>query len=278
MCSIIHSLDCAGDIFHPELQVETISTTDVPRLLRAFKCFLQGGLGFAHGGRGVHGLAGYVAGSVQAGEDIADFQRVAVKVGTAAVGRCGGLLAQEGGGGHLSAGHAVDGVVDKHYHYVLTAVGGMDGLGGADSGQVAVTLIGEHHVLRIEAREGCGYCGSAAVGGLHPVYVDVVVCKYGATHGSHTHCGVLHAEFVDDFGHKFMHHAVAATGAVMRVYVQQEARARHHLGAVGYDFFACHACILFSGLAAGHSAGKNLLKASRISVGVGIMPPRRPKW
>ena len=54
--------------------------------------------------------------------------------------------------GHLAAGHAVDGIVDKDHGDILAARRGMDGLCRADGGKVAVALIGKDDILRMHAR------------------------------------------------------------------------------------------------------------------------------
>ena len=59
------------------------------------------------------------------------YKRQAVLLGVTAKGSGGGLLADQRGGGHLAAGHAVGRVVDEDNGEVLTAVGGINGLGNA---------------------------------------------------------------------------------------------------------------------------------------------------
>ena len=46
-------------------------------------------------------------------QQLRDLERIALAVGLAALGRGRRHLAEEGGRGHLAAGHAVDGVVDE---------------------------------------------------------------------------------------------------------------------------------------------------------------------
>ena len=79
-------------------------------------------------------------------------------------------LTHQGGGGHLAAGHAVNGVVDKDEVHIFSPLcGGVDNLGGADGSQVAVALIGEYQSIGVCPLHAGGNCGSAAVGGLQHI-------------------------------------------------------------------------------------------------------------
>lgn len=202
------------------------------------------GLGLADGSGGVDRLACHVACAVETGEDVGDLDGIAIEVYAAAIGSGGCLLTDEGGRGHLAAGHAVDGVVDEDDDDVLATVGGMDGLGGTDGGEVTVALIGEDDVAGIEARDGGGNGGSASVCGLDPVDVDVVVGEYGAAYGSDADGLVLNAEFVDDFGEYLVNDAVGASGTVVCVRVQEESRAGDNLIFGFDDIFGFHDCLV----------------------------------
>ena len=153
----------------------------------------------------------------------------------------------------------------------------MDGLGGTDSGEVAVALVGEHVGVGVEALDGGGDSGSAAVGGFLEVDIKVVVGQDGASDGADADDLILDAHLVDDFGDEAVGGAVAATGAVVHDGVGE------HLG-TGVNLLVTlfqqlllasfniliHCCsflyliILFS-------------RASRTSPGVGMIPPKRPK-
>jgi hypothetical protein len=92
----------------------------------------------------------------------------------------------------------------------------------------------------VQTANGSSDGGSATVSGLDPVNVDIVVCKNGTSHGSNTDSGVFEAELVKNFGYQFVNDAMAATGAVVSVDVEQQSGA-----AVGFifgfdDFFGCH--------------------------------------
>ena len=93
----------------------------------------------------------------------------------AAVGRGRGLLAHERGRRHLAAGHAVYRVVHEDGRELLAAVGGMDDLGRAYGGEVAVALVADHEVVGQHALDAGGGRGCAPVGGLDGVEVEVEV-------------------------------------------------------------------------------------------------------
>ena len=86
-------------------------------------------------------------GRLEGADELAHVEWVALGEGVASVGAGDGLLADEGGGGHLSAGHAVDGVVDEEDADLLAPVGGLEGLVESDGGEVAVALVGEDDLV-----------------------------------------------------------------------------------------------------------------------------------
>ena len=166
-------------------------------------------------------LAGHVVGTRQLGQQFGDLEGPAVQLLVAAIRRGGGLHTQQRGRGHLAAGHTVDGVVDEHHRDVLAAVAGVDGLGGTDSGQVTVALIGEHVAVGVEALDGGGDSGSAAVGSLLEVDVEIIVGHHRASHGGHADGLVLYAEFLDDLGDDAVSRAVAAARAIVHNGIRQ---------------------------------------------------------
>ena len=62
--------------------------------------------------------------------------------GAPAPRRGGADLADQRGGRHLSARHAVDGVIDEEHRDVFPAIGGVNNLRRADGRQIAIALIG----------------------------------------------------------------------------------------------------------------------------------------
>ena len=105
---------------------------------------------------------------------------VAVLLGVTAVRRGGGLHTEQGGGGHLAAGHAVDAVVHEDHGDVLAPVGGGHGLGKADGGQVAVALIGEHQLVGLGALYAGGHGAGPAVRTGGAVVGDILHGKAAA--------------------------------------------------------------------------------------------------
>ena len=98
----------------------------------------DGFLCLADSGNRIYALAGYVCRTFQLGGYIGHFQRITVQVYVTSVRTGRGFHAHKGSGGHLSAGHTVDGVIDEDDGDVLTAVQRMDGFGRTDTCQVAV--------------------------------------------------------------------------------------------------------------------------------------------
>jgi len=93
----------------------------------------------------------------------------------------------------------------------------MHGLGGADRGEVAITLIGENHGLGMDALDGRGHRGSTAMRSLDHVTVEEVVVHDRAAHGRDAYGGALDAQLVDRLGDEPvpMHDAVRAAGTVV---------------------------------------------------------------
>ncbi len=138
----------------------------------------------------------------------------------AAEGRGGGLLAEGGGGSHLSAGHAIDAVVDEDDGDGLAAVGGVDDLGGADGGEIAIALIADDDAAGTAALDGGGDCGTASVGDLHVADVEIVIGEDGTADGADEDGAVLNGEFVDGFGEELVYYAVSAAGTVVRLLLE----------------------------------------------------------
>ena len=127
----------------------------------------------------------------------------------------GGLLAGQRGGGHLSAGHAVVGVIDKDHGDVFAARRRMDNFTHANGGQVAVALVGEHQPVGQHALDAGGHRRGAPVRGLHKIEIEIIVGKHRAAHRGYADHFFAHAHFVDHFGDQAVGHAVGAARAVM---------------------------------------------------------------
>ena len=148
-------------------------------------------------------------------QQVADGERVTVEVDASAVGCGGGFLSEQSGRSHLTAGHAVDGIVDENNGDVLATIGGMNGFASAYGSQVAVALVGKHQFVGLQALDGCSHGRCASVSSFRHIDVDIVISKHGTTHRSHTNGIFGSAHFFDYFAHYLVHGAVAATGAVV---------------------------------------------------------------
>ena len=135
----------------------------------------------------------------------------------------------------------------------------MNGLSGADGGQVAVALIGEHDVVfRIRALEAGGDGGSAAVGGLHHVAGKVVIGHDRAADGRYADGAAFDAQLVNDFGHQTMHDAVGAAGAVMEGNIQKG------LGLFKNDHYFSPPFFAASAILANTSSGEGMMPPARL--------------
>ena len=124
----------------------------------------------------------------------------------------------------------------------------MEALGGADGGQVAVALIGEHQVLGQHPLDAGGDGRAPPVGRLDDVDLEVVVEEHAASGGRDADGLVGQAHLLDDFHEQPVDDAVAAPRAVVEV------RFLEQLGP------------LVDGLGGGRAAGRSL--------GHGYLPPR----
>ena len=102
---------------------------------------------------------------------------IAVEFGITAIGGGGSLHAEQGCRSHLTAGHTVNGIVDKDDSDILATVAGMYSLCRTDSRQVTVALISEYQSTGIEAVGSGGQSGRTAMGSLDPVDIDIVISK-----------------------------------------------------------------------------------------------------
>ena len=117
------------------------------------------------------GLTGNVTCTLQRGGDFCELQGVTVQVSFPPVRARGSFHPHERRGGHLSARHAVNGIVDEDDGDMFSPVQGMDAFGRADARQVAITLIGEDQTVGPQAFDGAGHGRSTPMGGFHPIHV-----------------------------------------------------------------------------------------------------------
>ncbi len=158
MTSSIHVQASRVPIFQFTGHGERISTREKPApSIWRWKAFLMAFFAFTTAAGLLTATRSEIGRAVELREDLADAHWMAGEVGVAPRRRGGRHLVEEGGGRHLAAGHAVDAVVHEDHGDVLAAVGGVEPLGGADGGEIAVALIGEDQVLRPHPLDAGGH-------------------------------------------------------------------------------------------------------------------------
>jgi hypothetical protein len=185
----------------------------------------DGFLSLDHPGRLVHRHPFQVGGAVQHREHLADPHWVTGQQGAPPNGRRGGHLVDERRRRHLAAGHAVHTVVHKDHADVLAPVGGVEPFGGADSGEVAVTLVREHQVLRPDPLDARGHGRAPPVRRLDHVDVEVVVEEHPAAGRSHADGLLGQVHLLDDLHQQAVDDAVATSRAVVEMGFLQQAGA-----------------------------------------------------
>lgn len=106
--------------------------------------------------------------------------------------------------------------------------------------KVAVTLIGEHHLVGVEAAGGGGQGGRTSVGGLNPVAVDIIVGEHRASHRGDADSLLFETHLLYHLGHELVDHSVGATGAIVHIIVVNQPGSAVDFVFGAYDFLACH--------------------------------------
>ena len=120
------------------------------------------------------------------------------------------------GGRHLTAGHAVVGVVDENRGDLFTPGSRRHNFTHPNGSQVAIALVGEDDAVRQRAlNAGCHGWG-APVRGFHKVKSEVIVGKHRAADRRDADAMLQLAHFFQHFRDKAVRHPVRAAGAVMR--------------------------------------------------------------
>jgi hypothetical protein len=91
--------------------------------------------------------------------------------------------------------------------------------GSTDSGNVAVTLIGEYDVVGMRSLDTCCNSRSASVCGLDHIAFKEVICKYRASDGCNADGLALDSELIDNLGYKAVYDTVGTAGAICVRYV-----------------------------------------------------------
>ena len=98
----------------------------------------------------------------------------------------------------------------------------MDCFGGTDGSQVAVALVREHHLARIQSLNGCRDSRCTSMSRFDPVDIQIIIGKYGASDRRDADCFIFHTHLGDHFGNQLVYHAVAATGTVVHgIFIHQ---------------------------------------------------------
>ena len=158
--------------------------------------------------------------SLERGQQLADVQRIAFVGRAAPPGSGRALLSQQGGRRHLSAGHAVDGVVHEDDRNVLATIGRVQNLRRADGRQIPIALVADDDALRTAPLHAGGHGRRTPMRGRDIAHVEVVVGEDAAAHRANQDGFVLNLQIVDGPRQHLMHLAVAAAGAEVRLVLQ----------------------------------------------------------
>ena len=134
------------------------------------------------------------------GKHFTNFYREARGGNVSAVGRGLSDLSGERGGSHLTACHAVDGIVDENDGDVFVSCSGMDCFSHTDGRQVTVTLVGEDDVVGVGTLQTGRNGRCAAVSRFHHIAGEIVISHNGTAYRGNAYGLSLDAELVDSLG------------------------------------------------------------------------------
>ena len=149
-------------------------------------------------------------------EHLAHVERMSRERGIAPERRGGGLLALQRGGGHLAAGHAVEGVVDEDAAELFAARSGLEGVVEADRAEVAVALVGDRDGVGAGAAHACGGGRGASVRGGDVSGVPIVVGEHAAADRINEYRLVLQTHLGANLCDTLVSYAVPAPRTIMR--------------------------------------------------------------
>jgi hypothetical protein len=99
--------------------------------------------------------------------------------------------------------------------------GGMYDFGGTDGGQVAVSLVRENHLIRMDALDaGCNRRRSSVSGLLH-IAIKIQIVIVCAAYRRYSDGGTFYVQFVYNLGYQSMNDSVGTAGAVVHGYIHQ---------------------------------------------------------
>jgi hypothetical protein len=93
----------------------------------------------------------------------------------------------------------------------------------ADTGKVAVPLIGYYDGILQRARQAGSYGGRPSVGALDVASVEIIIGKDAASNRGTENYSILDSQLVNNFGDQFMDVPVTATRTVVRIFFSRPA-------------------------------------------------------
>ena len=80
---------------------------------------------------------------------------------------------------------------------------------------------------------------------LNPVYVDIIVCKYGAAYGRYGNRLGCHAHLFDDLGNQLVDRTVATARTIVHYIILDELRLTEYQ-VLRFDFYYfCHSFTIY---------------------------------
>ena len=158
---------------------------------------------------------GNVHRSLKLVEHLAHMERMSSQGRIATERRGGSLLALERSRRHLSAGHAIEGVVDEDAAKLLTTACRLECIVEADGTKVAVALIGNGDGIGTCPARAGGSGGCAPVCGGYVRSIPVVVGEHSATYGIHKNRIVLKPHLGAGFSYQLVDDSMPASGAIV---------------------------------------------------------------
>ena len=120
----------------------------------------------------------------------------------------------------MSAGHAINGVVDEDRRDAFAAGGRVYDFGSTDRCNVAIALVGKDNAIGMNPLDTGSNRRCTTMRRLDHIDVEIVISQRRTTYRSDANRPVNHFQFIDDFGNKAMDYAMVATGTVMCRHIQ----------------------------------------------------------
>ena len=94
-------------------------------------------------------------------------------------------------------------------------------LGSANRGQIAVSLIGKHHVFRPRPLNAGSNRRRASMRRFMHIAVKIIIGEYCAANGRNPYGLLAHAQFLQGFGNQTVDNTVSAPRTVMKGHVRK---------------------------------------------------------